>query len=1005
MPGPVKQFVDFSNNTANDTGADTTASVQPFLDNQLVNAETLNRPGESLRQRTEAVRKVVTDSLYLQDADRSLILAGPGKITWPGSTTAAATGIPVITDNLYLLPMLTPGFAQTAPVPPVASAYGKLYLKRDSDGANAIMVTSQRRSYAAGDQINITVTPGATFDVVLEPSLSYQRTINISVIDGVTTLGQVITGLGLLLPLAPDDTPLVLAALTGGAVSGDLVRATQAKQYITGNYDGEGHVITPLNLASFFVSNPTEALAEGDTLCAYFPMVTDPDTTGGRRQAIPENSNTAIAAGAFFNSRVHPEYLVNALPICKVVNGALVFATGVEVAAGDSNVTLSTATPLSPIIRNGGFEHGVSSDTTRYGISNWENRVDLAVNGSFQLTAAVVDVGGKSLILSKTTGAATTARLEQRQELPVTAGQIFRVSLRVQQLIAPTAGTYQVGLYWGDANSVASGSTSMPFQSIGTTDGTVRTVTLPITVPAGKRFLKAITLEAGAVTAATAGIALIVDSLQVALEGAAPMETRVIDEARVLPLVADALVLEDPSVYQLGELAALLRMDKTAPALEGQVVLERRDQTYPNLPPALALQGRLYKLGAKLLDTEARALLPRISADISAVAGVDYTLMWESARAGETVGTYTQAPLRIYGASDGRLLLVVNARFDGTLWSVDVPATQAFRMVLHTGQVKFEYKNGGLSWADGAWFSLARIAGLDDVLELLNVDVMPHVDGARTVGAATKAFLQTWTRFLRVGPAIVDDDTRLVQFKSAYNYPTQTAQVDYEYISAHVGILSRAGHRFAQDWDSNSATPAGWVTSSTGGAGGSNTLSATQHRTAVAHSGANVGTYTLQTIDSIKFRLTDGFVCRVRCDNTLGADFTLPLLGFHEVGGAGNGITFGPRTVDGGGSHNYQFAVGAANVLVGGPEDHVFSTGQRWLTFALVGNQLWWNTDAETPDGNPTTPDAYPTMGSATITVPTGLFHFVLRADSGGSGFGSSILVDYVEITTGGRDA
>lgn len=1003
MSGPVKQFVDFSTPSA-DTGANKDTSVQPVANGEAVDATTLNRPGENLRLRTEALRNVETDSLYLRDADRSLILTGPGKVTWPGSTTVAASGIPVISDNLYLLPMLTPGFAQTAPVPPVASSYGTLHLKRASDSMNSILVTSQRRSYAAGDQINIEVIPDPGFSVVLNADTNYRRTIVIKAIVGVTTLNQTIAGLLALAPTAPDNAALLLAVLEGGALGSDLLLSTQAKQFVAGNYDGEGHVITPANLASFFVSNPTQALAEGDTLCAYFAMVSDTTATGGRRQAIPENSNTAIAAGAFFNSRVRPEYLVNALPICKVVSGALVFATGAEVAAGDSNVSLSSAAPLSPFIRNGGFAHGVTGATNRFAISNWENRTDLAVNGAFQLGTVIVDTGGKSLEFTKTSGAATTARIDQAQELPVTPGQTLRISIRVRQLLAPTAGTYYVGLYWGDNNSVASGSNTMPFQSIGVVDGSFRTVTLVLTVPAGKRFLKTVTIEAAAVTTAASGTAAVVDNLQVVLEGAAPADTRVADEARIRPMLADALILDDPNTYQLGELAALLRMDKSTPASEGRVVLERRDQTYPNLPPALALQGRLLQLGAKLLDTEARALLPRVSADISVLAGAEYTHMWESAREGETVGTYTQAPMRLYSSNDGRMVFVSNARFDGTLWNADVAASQSFRIVLQAAQVRFEYVNGGPTWAEAAWVSLSRIAGVANVLEMLNADIVPATDGTRTIGAATKTFNQTWSRYLRVGPAITEDPAKLVQFKSSFGYPAQTAQVDYEHISASFGMLTRAGHRFSQDWDTNAAAPAGWVTANTGAGAGSNTLSATQHRTTVSHNGAGVGTFSLQTIDSVKFRLTDGFVCRVRCNNALGANFTMPVIGFVAVGGAGNGITFGPRTVDGGGSHNHQFAVGPANTLVGGPGDNVLSTDQRWLTFALVGTKFWWTANTLQPDSIDFN-DSSALFGSANITVPTGLFHFVIRADGGGSGFGSAITVDYVEITTGGRDA
>jgi hypothetical protein len=984
--GPVNPFVDFGGN-ANDSNENNAASIQPLANGEGITAEVLTRPTENMRKRSEALRARMTDSLFLENADRVLVVSGPGKVTWPGSTTAGSTGVPVLSDVLWILPMLTPGFAQAQPVPPVASAFGVIHLQRATGPSNAILVTSQRRSYAAGDQINITVTPGSVYSCTLdvEDTGALRRTIKI-VATGATTLGTVIASLNALTPPAPDNAALVTAALEGGALAGDLILTSQARRFMSGNYDGEGHTLTPANLASFFSGNPSQVLAEGDTLCVAYADLFNTASNGGRRQSVPENSNTTIPAASYFNSRVHPELLFNALPICKVINGNLVFGTGVEISAGTTGASLSNVNTLSPLIVNGGFEHGVTNATNRFGVTGWENRSDLAVNGAWRLGATAVDTGGKSLEHNRTSNAAATARIDQQLEIPVTPGNNVKISIRVKQLIAPTAGTYIVGLYWGDADSAASGSSSMSFQVLASTDGAFRTVSASIAVPAGKRFLKTATIEVVGVTTVSTGVALAVDNLQVSYEGLAVTDTRLINEERVRPAILDAIVLEDPSTYALGQLGALLRMNKAAPASEGQVVIERRDQTYPNLPPALSPTGRIFQLGSNLLDTEARALLPRVSADISTVAGVEFTLMWESARAGEGTGTYTQAPLRIYGANDGRLVIVAGAKYDGTNWNNDVGAVASFRIVLKNDQIRWEYINGAGPWAEGSWLALARIAGVTDILELINVDLLPNTDGSHLVGSATKAFASMWARYLRIGPAITDAAEKLVQYKSNFGYPGQPQQIDFDYISANWGVLARKGHRFVQDWDTGAATPGGWTTSSTGGATGSNTLSATQHRTTVAHDGANVGTFTLQTLSSVKFRLTDGVLCKMRL--SMGASFTKPYVGFYDIGGSGNGITVGPQTVDGGGSHNVQFAVGAGMTLVGGPGDHVFNAGLRWWTFALVGTKLWWTIDYGDPDAPGSgTFDSFSVAGSATITVPTGLFHFVIHADGGGGGF------------------
>lgn len=379
MSGITRQFVDFSTNTNNDTGENNASSIQPMADGEGVTGAVLARPSESLRQRTEAIRDVVADTLYLRDADRQFLMFCLGGVTWPGSTTSAQSGIPVLTDILWLVPALTPGAVQVG-APPIASAFGVLHLKRSSDSTNAISVTSRRRSYAAGDQINVTVASGASFSCVLDAETGLRRTIKI-VATASTTLGTVISALNALIPPAPDNTQLVTAALEGGALSGDFLLAPQARQYVSGNYDGEAHQIGVSTMSGFFSSNPTQALAEGDTLCARYDMVTDPASTGGRRQSIPENGNTALPSGSLFNSRVHPEFLANAIPICKVLNNKLVFGTGVEVPAGAVGYAL------------GGSAQGIAYG----GGPNWaDGTTNPATTVEAQLDKILTDLGSGS---------------------------------------------------------------------------------------------------------------------------------------------------------------------------------------------------------------------------------------------------------------------------------------------------------------------------------------------------------------------------------------------------------------------------------------------------------------------------------------------------------------------------------------------------------------------------------------------------------------------------------
>lgn len=337
--GPIKQFVDFT--ATGDTNQNEPEAIEPIENGEDVTAGVggiANRPSENLRNRSEVLRDVLADLLYLADADRHLFLGGPGKVTWPG-VAPGNSGIPVLSDSIAIIPALTPGYAQVPPVPPVASAYGTLLLLRaDSTPDMGITLTSRRRSYAGGDRINVTVEAGTTLAVTVAAD---GRTVTV-VTPATSTLAEVRDAINALTADSP-ATQLLTAVVSGGAAESDLILDTQAKQFISGNYDGEAHLITPANLATFFATS-ANVLREGDTLCVWFDYLRDPNlppTLGGRREAIPENANTTVPAGSFFNSRVHPERLVNALPICKVIVGQLYFINGAQVPEGATTYALT----------------------------------------------------------------------------------------------------------------------------------------------------------------------------------------------------------------------------------------------------------------------------------------------------------------------------------------------------------------------------------------------------------------------------------------------------------------------------------------------------------------------------------------------------------------------------------------------------------------------------------------------------------------------------------------
>lgn len=710
MPGTVTPFVDFL--SSNDTGENKAASVKPIVNGDPVEASVQNRAPENLRLRTEAIRSALGDTLYLRDSDRALLVTGPGKVTWPGSTTAGLSGIPTLSDVIWLLPMLTPGAAQAQPIPPVASKYGTLHLKRASDSMNSILVTSMRRSYAAGDQINITVTTGSVYSCTLADSDGYQRTIAI-VVTGSTTLGTVVSSLNALTADSP-ATQLVSAVLEGGALTSDIILGAQARQFVAGNYDGEGHAIVPANLASFFTANPTSALAEGDTLCVQYAMVADTASTGGRRQAIPENSNTAVPSGSFFNSRLNPEKLVNALPICKVVNGSLVFGTGVEIGQGATATLSSSDIALQAVVRNHNFEVGsVIATPSQLDIPGWIVESG-AVNGTFRKATTTVRTGAASLEFNRTSTSAASAFLSQRMVVPVTPNGTVRLVMAVRQLIAPTGGTYKIAFDWNTSAGIYGSQTSHTFSVNGSTDSSWRIVDVAITVPASRYALSRVAIWVDGVTTASTGVALVIDDLQIYVETPTNSMPVGVDDTNRTTQVGYMLWVNsaDPETYKtitrnLGD-GEEIDPNHTPVAISAAPqgsTLTVEPGTAGAAPTSLAVLGALWALGAKLLSTAGYAREARVSAPYSGTHA--WTRLWQSETDAATAGV----AYNVYMDVVGDVHFVVNAEYSGTNWSKYVNGTSAFMLSLKSNALRLSHRANDQDAAWTTWTAICEFRG------------------------------------------------------------------------------------------------------------------------------------------------------------------------------------------------------------------------------------------------------------------------------------------------------
>jgi hypothetical protein len=357
----------------------------------------------------------------------------------------------------------------------------------------------------------------------------------------------------------------------------------------------------------------------------------------------------------------------------------------------------------APLVKNADFEVGETNATHARSSLFWDKSVTVGT-GTWKTDAVTVDSGMKSIELNVTAGP-VTGELSQQIGVQTVEGQLFLVSVRIQQRKTITSGSLVFFMEWSDVNDALLTTTTQ------TLDGAVsmldfRTVEAIIPAPAGAASLRAIGVRATAFSPFTTGVFGYIDGVNVDVEPVDAQHPYPFDQAFRRNLTGSSLSLLDKAGTFSSTLASL-RFDPATPTGEGRVLIEPYDSAL--LPPALAMLGRIHKLGSGLLATEANALKPRIEADISVVGGSEFTLMWQSARNGESTGTYTQPVVRVYSSSDGQWAFTSNAIWGGATWTKDVAGQKATKMALAKDGLLLYTRVVDAAWSDASWDDTIRM--------------------------------------------------------------------------------------------------------------------------------------------------------------------------------------------------------------------------------------------------------------------------------------------------------
>jgi len=358
----AKHTIDFAQ--GGDTGyREDPEAIEPIADGERVGAAVANRKSENLRDRSEILRTETEYQKYLEDSDMAWIISAGNSVGLvPGAPSpqpqvvnwVPGTGIFEISDEVVIQPLNTPSgdtketvqFEIDDGVQPGSAQIDIECYKFAYEDANDLRIVWEQRdpalmtlpvefefkgtpvtelhiivrdpAFAAG--VTLAADFAAAF-VAANPTLEPKGFHGNPVIGG-NTLHEV------------NLTTIQSATSTSSPLPVKPTYPDPLDLFFSRNYDREMHYLAPAQLAIFFA---TYSLADGDTLCIYYPELID-DTgspPGGRMQQTPTTGptppNTVVTAGSLFVSSQEPDKLPIAIPLCKRVGNDLYFIDGTVV--------------------------------------------------------------------------------------------------------------------------------------------------------------------------------------------------------------------------------------------------------------------------------------------------------------------------------------------------------------------------------------------------------------------------------------------------------------------------------------------------------------------------------------------------------------------------------------------------------------------------------------------------------------------------------------------------
>ena len=316
-----------------DTGQDDTTSISPVNDGDPASENTLRRPPEVLRNRTEDIRQAAEDFYYYRDVQQ-LLIHSDATITWGGTDVDGGTGLITQAGDIFIRPFLAPwadtkGTLSSGTIAVNQITYTATASAYSTDGLNR--VTVEHRDGGVGTALSAAITVGPVKRILVlfdAANIAHDVPSVKAAVDAQVAL----------------DTDLVgKLTITTSAIPLNAI-GILAETRLEGTIEVESHRLPTATLdAVTAAATSTIGLRSGDSIAIWYRYLIEPGGgQGGRRESSESRATATIPLASVFITSEDPSKIPGAIPICTVTGTSgfpgteLVFIDGTVYRKGES---------------------------------------------------------------------------------------------------------------------------------------------------------------------------------------------------------------------------------------------------------------------------------------------------------------------------------------------------------------------------------------------------------------------------------------------------------------------------------------------------------------------------------------------------------------------------------------------------------------------------------------------------------------------------------------------